>query len=165
MIYVLAINNQVQKYPYSLTDLQLDNPNVSFPQDITIEELNQFNVFEVVETEKPAIDPITQNLVWENPLFVSEQWIQQWGVEAATQEQIAERELSSKQYNKGYAENLLQQSDWTAIPSIADPAQSNPYLTNQNDFFEYRNQLRVIAINPPVVVDVWPTKPNEVWSS
>jgi hypothetical protein len=36
--------------------------------------------------------------------------------------------------NKQTAISLLQQSDWTQIPSVSDPALSNPYLANKNAF-------------------------------
>lgn len=71
-----------------------------------------------------------------------------------------------KAENKSKASSLLQETDWAAIPTIADPEYSNPYLTNQSAFLEYRNQLRVIAINPSeTLVEVWPTKPDTVWSN
>ena len=35
--------------------------------------------------------------------------------------------------NKSTAVQLLQQTDWTQIPSVSDPALSNPYLANKNE--------------------------------
>lgn len=70
-----------------------------------------------------------------------------------------------KSQNKLQASQLLQATDWAAIPTIADPQYSDPYLTNQSDFLSYRNQLRTIAINPPeTLVEIWPTKPETIWS-
>lgn len=165
MVYVLAPNNVVEKYPYTLTDMIYDNPQTSFPETVTDEDAAVFNVFPVVETLKPIYDPITQNLVWVNPVLEQSVWIQQWAVEQATPEEVAERQDQAKQNNKAQAEQLLQQTDWTATVDISNPQYSNPYLMNQDAFLAYRSQVRQIAINPPVVVDVWPVKPNEVWSS
>jgi len=67
--------------------------------------------------------------------------------------------------NKTKATQLLYETDWTAEAAVADPAVSNPYLTNQSEFLAYRSALREIAVNPPEGDIVWPTKPNEVWSS
>ena len=68
--------------------------------------------------------------------------------------------------NKAQASSLLSQTDWTAIPSVADPAQSNPYLVNQDEFLSYRSQVRQIAVNPPdAPIDQWPVMPDEVWAS
>lgn len=71
-----------------------------------------------------------------------------------------------KSQNKEKASLFLSETDWTAIPTITDLQYSNPYLMNQSDFLNYRNQLRAIAINPPeTLVEVWPTKPDAVWSN
>ena len=67
--------------------------------------------------------------------------------------------------NKEYASMLLQQTDWTQIPSVSDPAESNPYLTNASEFAEYRKTVREIAINPVAGDLNWPTKPAAVWVS
>lgn len=64
---------------------------------------------------------------------------------------------------KEKAVSLLQATDWTTIPDVADPAVSNPYLTNQAAFAAYRSQVRALAVNP-VADPVWPVQPNEEWS-
>lgn len=65
---------------------------------------------------------------------------------------------------KNKATTILTDTDWTTIPDVANPEKSNPYLTNQNEFVEYRNVIRNIAINPTLDA-VFPPIPNEVWSS
>jgi hypothetical protein len=42
---------------------------------------------------------------------------------------------------------------------------SDPYLANAAEFVAYRSQLRKIAVNPPVIVNEWPVKPDEVWTA
>jgi hypothetical protein len=66
--------------------------------------------------------------------------------------------------NKQTAINLLQQTDWTQIPSVSDPALSNPYLANKNAFDIYRNAVRQYALNPVAGDITWPTLPQEVWT-
>ena len=56
------------------------------------------------------------------------------------------------------------QTDWTQEKDASDPT-NPPYLSNTQEFKAYRQQLRVIAINPPVTVESWPVKPEEVWSN
>lgn len=69
-----------------------------------------------------------------------------------------------REQNKTQASQLLSATDWTAIPSVADPAQSNPYLANQSAFLSYRSQVRAIAVNPPSIpVTDWPVLPVEEW--
>ncbi len=73
--------------------------------------------------------------------------------------------VPNAQDNKNMAVRLLKESDWTATESIADPAVSNPYLTNQSQFLAYRSALREIAVNPQEGFITFPTRPYEVWSS
>lgn len=68
--------------------------------------------------------------------------------------------------NKQQATQLLQDTDWTAPTSIADPAESQPYLANRQAFLAYRSQVRQIAIDPPTtLVTDWPVKPDEQWAT
>jgi len=65
--------------------------------------------------------------------------------------------------NKQTAVTLLQATDWTTIPDVADPTKSNPYLGNVQDFVVYRNAVRQYAVYP-VSGDInWPAVPQEVW--
>ena len=75
----------------------------------------------------------------------------------STDEQVAKNDCKQK------AVALLQATDWTTIPDVADPAVSTPYLMNQATFAAYRSQVRALAVNP-VANPVWPVQPNEEWS-
>jgi hypothetical protein len=66
--------------------------------------------------------------------------------------------------NSNYAITLLQETDWTTIPDVADPAISNPYLTNQQAYFDYRNIVRGYTINPVAGNINWPIQPTPIWS-
>lgn len=164
MIYVLAPNNVVEKYPYTLTDMLLDNPNVSFPTPVTDSVAACFNTFPVKETPQPEYDPITQNLNWIDPINLNEVWVQQWNVTSATPEEIAMREQQSIEANKQQAESLLQATDWTENASVRN-TEKTPHLVNGEAFDDYRVALRAIAVNPPVTVAEWPVKPDEQWST
>ena len=66
--------------------------------------------------------------------------------------------------NKQTASQLLYETDWTQIPDVTDPAKSDPYLTNPDEFAQYRVLIREIAINPVAGWLDWPLKPNAKWS-
>jgi hypothetical protein len=67
--------------------------------------------------------------------------------------------------NKFTAVLKLQDTDWAVVPDVGDPAKSNPYLSNAQDFITYRNAVRHYAINL-VAGDInWPTKPQAVWTT
>ena len=67
--------------------------------------------------------------------------------------------------NSATAKQLLTDTDWTAVASVADPAVSNPYLTNQAEFLAYRSTVRNLGVNAPTTPATFPTTPTEVWSS
>ena len=65
--------------------------------------------------------------------------------------------------NKSTAASKLTATDWTTIPDVANPAMSNPYLSNVQDFVVYRNAVRQYAVYPVAGVIDWPAVPQEVW--
>lgn len=67
--------------------------------------------------------------------------------------------------NQLTANQILAATDWTSIPAVGDPAQSNPYLVNQTAWLYYRSQIRDISLAPPAGQITWPTPPKEQWSS
>lgn len=165
-MYALIENGAVVKYPYTVTDLRKDNPNTSFVKNPSDESLEGFGMFVVYNTTPPPYTNL-QYLEEGTPVFNAQdnQWQQVWIVVNKTPEQIAQEEAAAKAANKQQAETLLQQTDWTATVDINNPQYSNPYLGNQPEFLAYRSAVRQIAVNPPVVVDQWPVRPDEVWVS
>lgn len=164
-MFVLIENGAVAQYPYSLAQLQQANPNVSFARgdDAAYEA---FGMFRVYTSELPPYSELTQRLVEDTPVFNEQvqRWLQSWQVVALSVEEIAEREASVKAANEAQAKQLLLDSDWADLPSVRNTALT-PHLVNAADFDAYRVALRAIAINPPVTVDPWPTRPDAVWST
>lgn len=74
-------------------------------------------------------------------------------------------DLGFTRENKAKAIQLLQETDWVEIPSVANTSKAL-HLTNYNDFVTYRDFLRSVAVNPSANDDVnWPTPPEERWST
>jgi hypothetical protein len=90
-MYVLTTNGVIETYPYSIGDLRRDNPQTSFPRNPSLEALADFGVYPVTPVERPAFDPITQNLIEEQPILVGGDWTQVWAVSSATPEEIEQR--------------------------------------------------------------------------
>ena len=88
-MHALIINQQVEKYPYSIGQLRKDNPQVSFPKNPSDELLASFNVIRVQPTDFPAYDPMTQRIEGAQPVFSDGQWMQSWSVVPLTAEEIA----------------------------------------------------------------------------
>jgi len=149
-------------------DYQTMFPDTSFPpsgvnDSFMVENscmyVNVFLPYDQATQCLESVPPYIQIDDPEKPL----NWVYTVAVVELTPEQIEERNQNLRTNNKLQATTLLQQTDWTTIPDVSDPAVSDPYLVNAAEFAAYRNQLRKIAVNPPVVA-VFPTIPNEVWS-
>lgn len=95
---------------------------------------------------------------------VDGQWFTSFVVVDMDAEQIAAKNEELAQQNKTQAVNILDATDWTTIPDVADPEKSNPYLMNQAEFIAYRSTVRNIAVNPTFDA-VFPTQPQEIWSN
>ena len=107
----------------------------------------------------------TYQYVNEGPVVeVDGQWFTSFVVVDMDAEQIAAKNAELAANNKTTAVNILNATDWTTIPDVADPAKSNPYLMNQAEFIAYRSTVRNIAVNPTFDA-VFPTQPQEIWSN
>ena len=164
-MYAKTANGVALVYPYSTADLLADNPQTSFPSTISDALLADYDVFPVVVEPNPPYNPATQYIETADlHTLIGSVWVQTKTVVNMTPEQIKVRDDGLRNDNKLQATSLLQQTDWTTIPDVADPALSNPYLTNAAEFAAYRSNVRKIAVNPPVTVGVWPVQPEEVWA-
>ena len=109
-----------------------------------------------------AYDADTEKLVTVSP-YIEGNTVYTVAVEPLTEEELAAKDASKKAKVKLQAENLLQASDWSQYADVTNPL-NTPHLVNSEEWTVYRSALRAIAINPPVTVEAWPTKPEEQWS-
>jgi hypothetical protein len=154
------INTQTMAYPVYQNQIQAEYPNTSFPTPFVAPE----PYAPVMESPQPSFNPITQAVIQGTPVQTDGEWWQTWTVVDLDAEQIAYNQAQKAQQNKTQATQILSSTDWTAIPDVADPLKSNPYLVNQAEFVTYRSTIRNIAVNPTWDA-VFPTAPTEVWST
>lgn len=167
-MYVKQENLVPIEWPIDASQIRAAYPESSLPEYISDElsfELG-YGPF-VFNGYPPEYNQEWQNIEEVAPILVDGKYQQTYKI---TQKYTPEEEQhlkdeQAKQNNKIQAEQLLQETDWTATVDISNPQYSNPYLANQNMFLAYRSQLRAIAVNPPIIVEVWPTKPDEVWTT
>lgn len=118
-MYVLASNQTVEKYPYSIGDLRKDNPQTSFPKSIPDEVLAQYNVFPLQATEPPAYNPVTQRVEETTPVQSGGQWVQAWVVIDLPPEQVpTQRDLDERRYQRR-AEVQSQLIAWMAADNMS----------------------------------------------
>jgi hypothetical protein len=150
-MYVLAPNQTVEIFPYSIGDLRRDNPNTSFPRNPSDTVLADWNVFPVVEQSPPEYNPANQNLNQLKPTLVDGEWLQTWQVTAASAEEIAERLQNKEAEVRQQRNELLSACDWTQLPD--SPADHEVWAT-------YRQELRDVTSQEGFPWDVvWPEQP------
>lgn len=135
----------------------------SFPNPIPTETINEFGADVVLDGPYPTAG--TYQYVISGPVVeIDGQWYTSFEVIDMDAEQIKAKNAELAASNKTKATTLLQQTDWTAIPDVADPEKSNPYLVNQAEFVAYRSTIRGIAVTPTFDA-VFPEMPVEQWSN
>jgi hypothetical protein len=150
MLYIKVNNNEIVKYPYSIRELKMDNPNVSFPVTISTELLNSFGVYIVTEVTSPTYE-YTKVISEINPTLIDGVWTQTWLVEDATTEEIEERTSEKWDEIRSTRNTLLSESDWTQV--------SDSPLNSSQEWKDYRQSLRDITNQSNPFEITWPTKP------
>ena len=150
-MYVLAPNQTVEKFPYSIGDLRRDNRNTSFPRNPSEQMLADWNVFPVKDRPAPAFDPATENCNQTNPTLENGEWVMTWQVSPASAEEIAER-LERKSLDARQQRNqLLADCDWTQLSDA--PVSSSAWAN-------YRQELRDIPEQESFPWNInWPEEP------
>lgn len=94
-MYALIENGAVTRYPYTVTDLRLANPNTSFPNQPSDETLVDFGLHRVAEVAAPQVQS-GQVAVEGTPVLVTGQWTQVWTVRTKTPAEV-EAEMQALQ--------------------------------------------------------------------
>lgn len=154
-MYVLAPNQTVETFPYSIGDLRRDNPNVSFPRNPSESTLANWNVFPVADRPKPSFDPATENCNQVNPTYDNGEWVKTWQVSAANAEEIAERLADESEAVRIERNQLLIDCDWTQLPDSPLPS------ADKTAWATYRQQLRDVTSQAGFPWNViWPSIPS-----
>lgn len=139
---------------YSIAQLCQDNPQVSFPEEISIKTLARFGVYPLQATEPPAFNHATQNLVESVPVQEDDQWVQSWAVVPASEQEIADRLVAQAEFVRQQRNQYLDESDWTQVLDAPIDA------TERQVWSAYRQALRDVTAQSgfPWTID-WPTAP------
>ena len=149
MLLVKATNNTVQQYPYSIGLLRKENPNTSFPKQVSAEDMASFNVYPVTEVTPTVSD--TQKLVkvW-TPTLVGGEWVLAHEAVDLTSEDIAEATAVLAANAREQRDALLAATDFYALSDVV--------MTS--DMTTYRSDLRAVPTLNGFPSDfTWPTAP------
>ena len=115
MNYIHAENSIVIEYPYSIEKMRSDNPQTSFPLEMSAEELAEWGVFAVEEQAPPAFNEQTESIELQPPALVNGVWVVGWVVVAASAEVMAERTEKKAAEIRKYRDKLLASTDYTQL--------------------------------------------------
>jgi hypothetical protein len=151
-MHALINNGLVEIYPYSIGQLRKDNPNTSFPKDISDETLLAFGAHRVFFSTRPEVTE-TQVLEEGTPVFDKEadRWTQVFVVRDMSDEELAQIAEAKAEQIRNERNNLLVASDWTQVLDAP---------VDQDAWAEYRQALRDITSQEGFPHNVvWPVKP------
>lgn len=116
-MYVKVENGNVVSFPYGPEDLKRGNPDISFPEPMPDERLEDFGIFPVSHQEIPQpFDDVTQNAVQCDPVLLGGVWTQTWSIVPASADETAQRLENIAQDVRAKRNDLLGASDWTQLP-------------------------------------------------
>jgi hypothetical protein len=147
-MYLRIINNEIN-YPYSLQKLREDNPNTSFPSEMTESLMMELDISEVRTTPKP--NDYTKNISEGTPILVEGVYYQNWVQSDATESEINDRIENKWIEIRDLRQQLLSECDWTQLSDI--PSETKDLWTT------YRQNLRDITNQSNPYNIVWPVKP------
>ena len=150
MLLIKATGSTVQQYPYSVGLLRKDNPNTSFPKQVSSADMAAFNAYPVTETFPTVGDGQHLVKVW-TPTLVDGAWVLAHEAVDLTSEDIAEATAVLAANAREKRDALLAATDWT---SMADAP------TQATEMTAYRTLLRNLPAQAdfPTTIN-WPTAP------
>ena len=147
MLLVKATNDTVEQYPYSVGLLRKENPNTSFPKQVSAEDMASFNVYPVTEVTPTVSD--TQKLVkvW-TPTLVGGDWVLAHEAVDLTSEDIAEATAVLAANMREERNKRLAATDWTSSSDVTMSAEMRTY----------RASLRDVPAQENFPTVTWPTE-------
>lgn len=142
-MFAKITNGAVERFPYTISDLRRDNPNVSFPATVPDAELASYGVERVTPATAPSINTLTHRLERSCEL-VDGVWTEVW-TETQRESAVAEKNIRDQR------NQLLSQTDWT---QLSDSSVASTWTT-------YRQELRDVPAQDGFPYSVtWPTEPS-----
>jgi len=153
-MYILIHENEIKAYPYDVKMLMRENPQISFPKNMSDELLSTWNIYPITKTNSPSVDH-NKDVVEGLPTLIDGKWVQNWIVSGASDDEIKKRNDSKSIEVRNTRNKKLSETDWAGL---SDNRMSVEMTT-------YRQQLRDITLQSgfPNKID-WPTlKPSTTY--
>lgn len=152
-MYAKISGGTVAKFPYTFGDLRKDNPNVSFPKNITTNIMQKYGMVGVLEGPKPTL---TANQRSQRNALPTKQdggyWMIEYTAVDLTAEEITARDNATAESNRSRRDELLKDTDHYGLSDVAMSQEMIDYRAALRDLPEHDNW-------PNLSDSDWPTKP------
>lgn len=150
-MYVKLSNGKLEKY--SLNNLYQDNPQTSFPENLSEELLANLGIYLLIPVDPPQVD-YTKNVIEGEPKFIDGKYIQVWNIVDASSEEIKQRIKDQEITIRAERDQKLEKCDWVIIKNYENK------VDVQESWLNYRQQLRDVPTQTGFPWNViWPTQP------
>jgi hypothetical protein len=147
-------SGDAEQYPYTLGMLRSDNPNISFPREMSESILSSYGVYSVSILDKPSYDKRTQKIEQNaSPSFNGEAWELSYNVIDKSSSEISEYDTSFGNAVRTKRDSLLAETDYLGLSDHTMSAQMAAYRQALRDITAHANW-------PYLNDDNWPTKPE-----
>jgi hypothetical protein len=151
MSHVKITNGSVDQYPYTISDLKSDNPNVSFPKDIDSTTMQRYKMYPVTTQDMPDFDAFTQKVdTATTPVLSGSDWVLTRTVVDMTVDEIAGSDDDYALTHRQTRDDLLSETDFHALSDVTLTTEMATYRQSLRDVTSQSGWPRTVA---------WPTKP------
>ena len=152
-MYVKITSGSVDTFPYSVGQLRRDNPQTSFPRQVSDEILASHGVYSVTMEDQPSIDDRTQTVEQNaSPTGSGNTWTLGWTITAKTSEEVQAWEVNVAASNRSTRNSLLAETDFWGMSDMTMSPEMAAYRQALRDITEHANWPNLNEAD-------WPTKP------
>jgi len=152
-MYVKITSGSVDTFPYSVGQLRRDNPQTSFPRQVSDEMLAAYDVYPVTIDDQPSYDDRTQTVAQNaTPTGSGSTWTLGWTTTAKTAEETQEYDDNVAASNRVKRNGLLAETDFWGMSDMTMSAEMTTYRQALRDITTHSNW-------PNLADGDWPTKP------
>lgn len=154
-MYIKILENGTQQ-SYSIEQLKLDNPNVSFPETIKMSTLEEYGVYPCKISEKPIADERTHIVKLKSyAIKINGIYVYEYDITEKSIDEISAYDAFISQEVRTKRNILLLESDWVVTKSteLGTPIPA--------EWIDYRRELRDIPAQFDFPYNIiWPIVPN-----
>jgi len=155
-MYVKVVDGAVDTFPYNLESLSTDFPNVSFPDPVPENILNDYGIYSVSIGPMPDYNPANQRVLFDaQPTLQDGQWVRDRQAYDLTEDQQTRHDERTAIDVRRKRNKLLTESDWTQMND------SPLDTTDRTTWATYRQSLRDLTSQDGFPHNVtYPSKPE-----